>query len=173
MAALPQHQGFDEFFRDNEVSVRHVLVARLGPERGREAAAEALLWALENWERVQVLHHPVRYLARVGTSKTRARHQAWLPSPEPVVHDTVEPDLVAGLASLSARQRQVVVLVCAYEWRVGEVADLLGRSPSSVTTHLRRGLTQLRRYLGVSDADLGLEVPPHADRPAGAARDDR
>ena len=56
----------------------------------------------------------------------------------------------AALAQLSQRQREVVVLVDAFEWTQREVSDLLGIRLSSVQTHLTRGLTRLRVSLGVS-----------------------
>ena len=63
----------------------------------------------------------------------------------------MEPGLLAALARLSPRQREVVVLVDAFEWTHREVADLLGIRASSVQTHLERGLARLRAALGVSE----------------------
>lgn len=144
---------FDAFFRVIESRLRQVLVARHGPDRGRDATAEALLWAYETWPRSRGFEHPVAYLARVGTSRTRLRRRGWLEAPV-VVEATPEPELVRALKTLSPRQREVVVLVCAYQWRQTEVAEMLEASPATVATHLRRGLERLRSYLGVDEDEL-------------------
>ena len=54
------------------------------------------------------------------------------------------------MRTLSKRQRIAVVLVHAYGWRRGEVAELLGTSVSTLDNHLSRGLTKLRTSLGVN-----------------------
>jgi DNA-directed RNA polymerase specialized sigma24 family protein len=53
------------------------------------------------------------------------------------------------MRTLSERQRIAVVLVHAYGWDRKETADLLGTSPSTLSTHLDRGLRKLRTALGV------------------------
>jgi DNA-directed RNA polymerase specialized sigma24 family protein len=40
-------------------------------------------------------------------------------------------------------------LTLAFDWTLAEVAELTGSSISSVNTHRRRGLTKLRKSLGV------------------------
>jgi RNA polymerase sigma factor (sigma-70 family) len=62
----------------------------------------------------------------------------------------VEPGLPDAISGLSERQRLAVVLVHAYGWDRGEVADLVGVSASTIDTHLARGLSKLRRSLGVN-----------------------
>ena len=42
--------------------MRRALVAGFGAVVGREAAADALAWAWQNWERVQEIESPVGYL---------------------------------------------------------------------------------------------------------------
>jgi DNA-directed RNA polymerase specialized sigma24 family protein len=144
--------SFEDFLEMAEPRLRRALVARLGRERGREATAEALAWAYEHWERVRAMENPVGYVYRVGVSRTRPPRLAvgigrarWSDQPE------AEPGLVAALGRLSARQRQAVVLVCAYDWTLVEVATVTGRTVSTVNTHLRRGLKRLRADLGSVD----------------------
>jgi RNA polymerase sigma factor (sigma-70 family) len=60
----------------------------------------------------------------------------------------VEPGLPAALATLSERQREVVMLLHCFDWTLGEVADVLGMSKGTVQVHERRGLARLRRELG-------------------------
>jgi DNA-directed RNA polymerase specialized sigma24 family protein len=61
----------------------------------------------------------------------------------------VEPGLGPALDQLSERQRVAVILTLAFDWTLAEVAELTGSSISSVNTHRRRGLTKLRKSLGV------------------------
>ncbi len=144
--------SFVEFARTAEPRLRYALVARFGAERGREAANDALVYGWRHWDRIQGMANPIGYLYRVG--QRAARRRRLTPAPGPVVLEHrppwVEPKLSAALAELSSRQREVVVLVDAFEWTHREVADLLGIRLSSVQTHLERGLARLRAALGVS-----------------------
>lgn len=144
--------SFVEFARTVEPKLRHALVAGHGAERGREAAQDALVYGWRNWDRIRGMANPAGYLYRVGERAARRRRR--VPPPYPVIPEDrppwVEPKLSAALAQLSQRQREVVVLVDAFEWTQREVSDLLGIRLSSVQTHLTRGLTRLRVSLGVS-----------------------
>jgi RNA polymerase sigma factor (sigma-70 family) len=62
----------------------------------------------------------------------------------------IEPGLPAALVSLTDQQRVVVMLVYCFEWSLGEVAQLLDLSKSTVQTHAERGLDRLRNCLGVN-----------------------
>jgi len=142
------HQHFEEFVSAIEPQLRRSLVAIYGADRGREAAAEALAWAWEHWDRVQTMDHPLRYLFRVGQSRTRRRRQPVVfdsgVSPAPAIPD---PALATALTSLTERQRAVVVLVHGFGYSQVEVATLLGIRPTSVQNHLERGLHRLRTQL--------------------------
>lgn len=144
-------QTFAEFHGSAEPSLRRALIARYGGEIGREATAEALAYGWENWDRVRSMDNPLGYLYRVGQSRSR---RLW---PRRSVFEVrsgselpwVEPGLPPALNKLSARQRQVVVLVHGFEYTHQEVADLLGISRSSVQNHVERGLARLRTELEV------------------------
>lgn len=143
---------FEDFVRAHEPRLRRALVAAYGPEDGRDAAAGALAWAWEHWEKVRSMDNPVGYLFRVGQSSRRRRKVPRLDRPHGVHPPAFEPDLTPALAALSEKQRVCVLLVEGYQWTQTEVAELLGVSVSSVRTHLRRGLAHLQRTLGeVSD----------------------
>lgn len=145
---------FAEFHRRAEPQLRRAFIARYGAEIGREAAAEALAYGWENWDRIRAMGNPLGYLYRVGQSRSR---RLW---PRRAVFDArserplpwVEPGLPAALNKLSVRQRQVVVLVHGFEYTHQEVATLLGISRSSVQNHVERGLARLRSELEVDDA---------------------
>jgi DNA-directed RNA polymerase specialized sigma24 family protein len=144
-------QEFRNFVQEVEPRLRRALVASYGFERGREAAAEALAWAWEHWDRVKSLDNQTSYLFRVGQSRSRSRTV-------PVAFDRsnqsepwFEPGLAPALAALTERQRIAVVLIHGFEWTLREVADLMGIRVTSVQTHLDRGLRNLRNMLEVAD----------------------
>lgn len=138
---------FSEFVVEVEPRLLRALVALRGAEAGRDATAEALLWAWANWEKVRSMANPAGYLYRVGRSRSRLRRPVPLAS-EPVASPPAEhSDLVAALRRLTHHQRAAVMLVCGCSWTYDEVATALGISKSSVGTHLRRGLERLRQEL--------------------------
>lgn len=142
---------FTDFVESNEPRLRIAFLAAYGPERGREATAEALAYAWEHWNRVRDMEKPIGYLYRVGQSKTRLRmtpRPDVLPPSNP--HDGFEPGLPKALDGLSRRQRMAVVLVHGYGWTQHETAEVMSVSESSVRTHLARGLDKLRASLGVT-----------------------
>jgi RNA polymerase sigma-70 factor (ECF subfamily) len=142
---------FEGFVRSVEPRLRRALVATRGAELGREATAEALAYAWEHWDRVQALTNPVGYLYRVGQSRSRRRKVRLLPAPTEADRlPDVDPRLREVVRSLPEQQRVAVLLVHGYEWTHGEVAELLGVSPSTVSTHVQRGMATLRERLEVT-----------------------
>ncbi len=145
-------EAFIGFVREVEVRLRRALVAALGVEAGREAAADALTYGWEHWGRVSQMENPAGYLYRVGRSKGRrylARQVSF-----PVLASTeddplVEPGLYKALSGLSERQRVCVMLVHGYGWKYDEVGDLLGIGPGTVHRHAERALTAVRSVLEV------------------------
>ena len=146
-------EAYTAFMKEVEPGMRYALVAALGAERGLDATAEAFAYAWEHWERVDRMENPGGYLYRLGLRY--ARRLGRLPRPvfpAPAKSNPapwVEPGLPEALTGLSMRQRTVVVLVGAYGFTHKEAADLLGISASSVQKHMERGLSKLRKSLGV------------------------
>ncbi len=138
------------FARSVEPELRMALTAAHGFSRGLEATNDALVYAWQHWDRIAGLDNPAGYLYRVGQRKARRRRLVPdILSASPVGrHPWFEPHLSGALKSLSPRQRQVVVLIEAYQWTFREVADLLGVRPSSVQSHHRRAMERLRVRLG-------------------------
>jgi DNA-directed RNA polymerase specialized sigma24 family protein len=127
------------------------LVAAYGPEVGADAAAEALAYGWEHWSRLAAMANPAGYLYRVGqTAARRARRpQGYLPAPASDELPEVEPRLVPALEELTEMQRTCVLLVHAFGWSQTETAELLDVDPSTVRTHLARGLGKLQAALEV------------------------
>jgi DNA-directed RNA polymerase specialized sigma24 family protein len=146
---------YSEFLRTVEPRLRNALVAGHGVERGMEALSDVLLYGYRHWDRLSRMRNPAGYLYRVGQRIARRRPRvSEVPLVDPSTGDVspwVEPALSGALAELSRRQREVVVLVEAFEWTHREAAEVLGIRPSSVQTHLERAMARLRTALGVDD----------------------
>jgi RNA polymerase sigma-70 factor (ECF subfamily) len=120
-----------------------------------DAAADALAYAWEHWDRLEAMDNPVGYVYRVGQTAARKARRAGplAPPADDVTMPEVEPALVPALNDLSESQRICVLLVVAFGWSRVETAELLGIDESAVRTHLRRGLARLQQTLEVtSDA---------------------
>jgi DNA-directed RNA polymerase specialized sigma24 family protein len=145
--------SFSGFVGDKERQLRHALTAAYGYERGREAAAEALAYGWEHWERVSAMDNPGGYLYRVGLDRARRMKPKTVTSSLPEVASGrdlwFEPGLPLAMANLPVQQRTVIALLHGYQWSIGEVADLMGISRSTVQSYAERGLAKLRRKLGV------------------------
>jgi RNA polymerase sigma factor (sigma-70 family) len=149
----PRDEEFDDFVEATEPRLHRAFVAKLGWERGREATAEALAYAWEHWTRVAAMANPAGYLYRVGTSRVRQRKQGALLGQGHDDEIWFEPSLAQCLSSMPERQRIAVVLVHGYGWTSSEVAEMTGLKPTTVQTHLERGLAKLRRQLKVDGGD--------------------
>jgi DNA-directed RNA polymerase specialized sigma24 family protein len=142
---------FRAFVLATEPRLHRALVAALGWDRGREATAAALAYAWEHWLKVRSMANPAGYLYRVGQSSTRRRKVPVLFERPEDTDWQYEPALMRLLADLPERQRIAVVLVHGFHWTPREVSELTGLAPSTVHTHLERGLTKLRAALEVAD----------------------
>jgi DNA-directed RNA polymerase specialized sigma24 family protein len=142
---------FTKFVTEHESRLRESLIAACGGEVGRDAAAEALIYGWQHWERVGVMENPVGYLYTLGLSRGRRLLRKDRPMFDAV--DTaripdVEPRLAEALAALSERQRTVVVLIHCFQWTQAELGELLGLSKTTIQNHLERGMRGLRREIG-------------------------
>jgi DNA-directed RNA polymerase specialized sigma24 family protein len=142
---------FRAFVIRTEPRLHRGLVASLGWDRGREATADALAYAWEHWSKVRAMTNPCGYLYRVGQSSVRSRKVPVLFERPDHTEALYEPALMRLLAELPERQRVAVVLVHGFNWTTREVSDLTGLAPSTVHTHLERGLSKLRAALEVAD----------------------
>jgi DNA-directed RNA polymerase specialized sigma24 family protein len=140
---------FAQFVQATEPRLHRALVAKLGWELGREATAEALAYAWEHWARLAVMENPAGYLYRVGASRIRPAKTRVLFEQSDETSFSFEPDLRRALEVLPERQRIAVVLIHGYGWTSAEVADMTGVRPSTIQTHLARGLASLRGQLKV------------------------
>ncbi len=143
---------FTRFVEEVEPRLSYAFYAAFGPEVGSEVTAEAMAYAWQHWSRLQAMDNPAGYLYRVGQSKARWYHRPLVcfPSVPRSDHHEIEPGLPNALKALTRSQRLAVVLIHGMEWTESEVAGLIGRSRSTVRTHLERGLARLREELEVT-----------------------
>src|SRR5437868_1023580 len=93
--------GFEAFFQRAEPVLRGAFVALYGAHTGRDAAAEALVKAWQDWPRVRAMDNPLGYLFRVGQSRSRRlrRPAPLFPAAAPAELPWIEPALPGALAS--------------------------------------------------------------------------
>lgn len=142
---------FSTFVEETEPGLRHALVAELGYETGRDAAAQALLYGLENWGRVSGMENPAGYLYRVGQRWGRRHSHSLLRLGDVAGNDDrwIEPGLIPALEALPTHQRVAVVLRHGLDMGYAEIADLTGSNESAVRKNVERALATLRKVLEV------------------------
>jgi DNA-directed RNA polymerase specialized sigma24 family protein len=148
---------FERFVAEVEPRLRRALVAGFGVVAGRQAAADALAWAWQNWDRVCEIESPIGYLYRVGRTLAIRSEARDVPVAEPASggagpDDSFEPGLAPALANLSEAQRCSVVLVVGFGYTLRQAAELLGVTASTVHRDCERALARLRSELEVESA---------------------
>jgi len=138
------------------VSIRprleRALVARYGVDDGREATSESIAYAVEHWDRLSTMTNPAGYLFRVGQSYGSRLSSRWRRSrllvEHPATSDSLfDADLQAALMKLKPNERVAIVLVHSHGHSYAEVAEVLDVPTTTVSNHLNRGLSRLRKLL--------------------------
>jgi DNA-directed RNA polymerase specialized sigma24 family protein len=145
-------RAYDEFVVAFDQHLWQSLVPAVGPERARDAATDALVYAWRHWDRIAAMENPEGYLYTAALGYARRRPppvSGFLPVPEPAELPRVEPGLVPALAELTEQQRTVVYLVEGCGWGLTETARRLDINISTVRNHLARGMAKLRAALEV------------------------
>jgi RNA polymerase sigma-70 factor (sigma-E family) len=127
-------------------------------QRAEDLAQIALMQAFRAWRKVQKADDPHTYVRRIlinsYLSMTRRRSFTEAPAaeidsehtvPDPATDIVNSDDLWRALATLSARERVVLVLRYYQDMDDRTIADLLGIKPSSVRATASRALAALRR----------------------------
>lgn len=118
-------------------------------ETAEDIVQVAFAQLLARWESID---EPLAYAKRVVINQARESHRRAYRRPRPVADPVVtsipEVDETWPLiAALPVNQRAVVVLRYYEDLAMTEIAELLGRPPSTVRSDLRRGLARLRKEL--------------------------
>ncbi len=154
-AEVSSSSWLERFLDESGDRLRRGLVARFGVQIGCEAHADAIAWATEHAGELRAMSSPLGYLFRVGQSAARRyvrweRHPVELPPVDLGRAPDVEPGLPAALAGLGVEERTAVLLVHCHGWSYAEVAELLEVRVTTVNNYVSRGMTKLRRSLGVT-----------------------
>jgi RNA polymerase sigma-70 factor, ECF subfamily len=170
MALSAPEPSFDEFYAGTAARiVRHAYALTGDLDDARDVAQESFARAWQRWSWVSACDSPEAWVRRVATnlavsSWRRARTVRLLAArdagtakhvPE-ISTDTVA--LVAGLRTLSQRQRTVVVLYYLADLPVEQIAAELGCPAGSVKAWLSRGRAALAAALRADDASPTSEA---------------
>ena len=152
---------FTEFYRrSKDQCLFTVLVAVGDRDTAQELVAEAFARAWASWRTVSRHPAPKAWVIRTALNTNVSwwrRRRRELPVPDPAsVADppvaegadrSVDPEIMAALLRLSARQRQVVALRLFLDLDTDRTADVLGIAPGTVQAHLGRAIAALRDEL--------------------------
>jgi RNA polymerase sigma factor (sigma-70 family) len=157
-----QRLDFAEFYCESrDECLRSVLVSVGDQDTAQEPVAEAFARACASWRMVS--RHPapagwvVRTALNLNVSRWRRRRRE-VPVADPgMITDRpaadqasasgLDPQIMAALLRLPARQRQVVALRLVLDLDTVRTAEVLGITPNTVMVHMARALAALRRDL--------------------------
>jgi len=154
-------ESFQGFYRREIRKVTALAYAFTGSAAAAEdIAQESMLAAYRRWDEVGRLENPGAWVRRVIANQSvsavrrrlveaRGLHRLALQG-----RDLVEPDLPSDsewvwvqVRRLPRRQAQAVTLYYLEHLTMPEIAEILGCSAETVSTHLRRGRATLEKYL--------------------------
>jgi RNA polymerase sigma factor (sigma-70 family) len=156
------HLDFVEFYRSSrDECLRAILVVVDDRDSAQELAAEAFARACASWRTVSGHPAPAAWVVRtalnVSVSQWRRRRRevpvpdlgvlADRPAAAGGVQDAVDPQIMAALQRLPARQRQVIALRLILDLDTSDTAKALGIRPNTVRAHMASALTALRSDL--------------------------
>jgi RNA polymerase sigma factor (sigma-70 family) len=152
-----QRLDFAEFYRGaRDKCLRAVLVSVGDRDTAQELVDEAFARACASWRTVSKHPAPAAWVIRTALNVNisrwrRRRREVAVPDlgtvadmPCPASDSPVDPQIMAALLRLPARQRQVVALRLFLDLDTERAAEVLGVAPSTVKAHLARALATLR-----------------------------
>jgi len=159
LAAAESARTFESFFASSYADVyRAVVLVTRDQAAAEDALGDAYTKALEQWSSLQGHPRPTAWLIRVAINNAVSswrRLRRLVPLSEmrdPLLEPALaEPDLMRALDALPLRQRQVVALRILMGFDTDETGQVLGIASGTVTAHLSRALTSLRKKLTEDD----------------------
>lgn len=152
---------FEDFYRENrDVCFRAVFVTVRNVHEADDLTSEAFARAFSDWHEVGRHASPNAWVVRTALNLHRDR---WRRENNPKRHlfalrdvhedksDSVDLALMLAIAQLSEQQRSVLVYRVLLDLSNEAVAEHLGLSVSTVSTHLNRALVALRANLQPED----------------------
>ncbi|MEU5684431.1 RNA polymerase sigma factor [Streptomyces venezuelae] len=176
-------EQFAALFDRHADAVYRYAARRLGPEAAEDLMSDTFTTAFKERHRYDLARADARpWLFGIATNlvsrhrRAEARRfKALAKVPAPVPHDEpvadlavaragaegLRGDLAAALAGLSARHRDVVLLVAWADLDYEEAAEALGVPVGTVRSRLHRARSTLREALGGSDPTAFQEAHAH------------
>ncbi len=163
----PGGDSFESFYRSQRKTLIDLAYVVSGSRTGAEdLAQEALVAAYRSWDDIRSKDNPSAWVRRILLNKASSAYRRRLAEAKafarrgkdvdsvPFPNVTGEADqILAEVRRLPRRQTQVIALAYLEGLRPSEIATVLGISPKSVSTHLRRARQTLSNR-------LNLEEPP-------------
>jgi RNA polymerase sigma-70 factor (sigma-E family) len=155
----PQHASFTDFYAGARDDCLRAVLASVGDRAAAEDfVAEAFARAWASWRKISGHPSPRAWVVRtalnlsVSSWRRHRRHEfpTGLPRANRADHaDLGEADaaLMAMLATLPQRQRQVIALRVFLDLDTAATAEALGIAPGTVTAHLARATAALRNQV--------------------------
>jgi RNA polymerase sigma factor (sigma-70 family) len=157
----PDRTGFAEFYACARDDCLRTVLAITGDRQAEEYVAEAFARAWASWRTVGTHPAPRAWVVRTALNLRISywrRHRREVPDDQdafPVVDGAaagpdpgvVDPQIIAALAALPERQRQVIALRFLLDLDTAGTAQMLGIAPGTVTAHLARAVSTLRAQL--------------------------
>jgi len=150
--------SFEAFFEDHHADLFGALyLITRDRYEAEEIMQDAFLKVFERWERVSSLTDPVGYLYRTAMNLFRKRWRrasvvlrrtmGSIPRDDEISLIETRVDVVRAVASLSPRQRAVIVLIDLLDFNSEEAGRVLGIAPGTVRMHASRGRAALASKL--------------------------
>jgi RNA polymerase sigma factor (sigma-70 family) len=160
-ATTEERLDFEDLFRSEYPRLISSLQLLTGSRaEAEDLAQEALARVCERWSRVRGMDSPAGYLYTIALNLARKRARRLRRGPVPDEPRSVpDPGETAerraaireALRSLSAKQREALVVVEWLGFSPAEAAALLGVSPESLRARLHRARSELRSRFGGTD----------------------
>lgn len=168
---------FDRFYRQEfaaMVALAHTICG--DGQLAEDLAQEAMSKAHDRWHKVQHYDRPGAWLRRVtinlSLSRRRrlAREIVGLRTAEVAEPTPADPDdeLWQAVATLAPKQRAAIALFYQDDLSTSEIAEILGCSVSTATSHLSVARKRLARLLGEPEPEP--ELGPEPDPPLHVVR---
>lgn len=148
-------RDFDTWFADNHRRVLGaVLIVCAGDiARAEDATNDACIDALAKWDRVGEMQSPTNWVTKVAINRAKRSwlHRRRYVSPVnvdtldlPLLNDSSNIELWDAVRGLTMRQRSVIVMRYIEGRTQGDIADLLGVAPGTVSATLTQARAKLR-----------------------------
>jgi RNA polymerase sigma-70 factor (sigma-E family) len=158
-----EHDEFAEFYRaSRDPCLRAVTAVTGDPGQAEELVAEAFARAWMSWGKVRHHNAPRAWVVRTALNTgvswwRRRRREVPLADYDAATAGGagygLDPELMAGLRRLPARQREVLALRVLLDLDTETTAKVLGIAPGTVASHLSRAVAALRRDLPTANQE--------------------